>query len=258
MISARNVKSILLAAAFGSLAFCGLANADQKPAMAVPGKVLFEDDFSRSELPPKWKLGKGFFAINDGVVTVTENPADNHGAYFKAPFAYKDIVAEFAFKFDGAKSFNFGVDDLSYKGSHAGHICRVVVTPTQVNLGDSKNGSMKNEVYEKMKDPKTTPEEKKKINESIKPLTSIYKVKLDTAVWHKMRVEIVGDEMLATIDGAPVGYLKAPGVAHETKALMGFTVTGKSTLLDNVKVWEATASPEWAMNKDAVLAAMKK
>lgn len=233
-------------------------HADAKPMLAVPGKLLFEDDFSRAELPPKWKVGKGTYAINDGVLSVAENPADNHGAYFKAPFAHKDIVADFSFKFDGAKNINFTMDDLSYKGSHAGHICHVAMTPTRVTLADTKNGGMKLEIYEKMQDPKTTPEEKKKLRESIKDFSAGFAIKLDPTAWHMMRVELVGDEMLAMIDGTPVGYLQAPGVAHETKALLGFTIGGKAALLDNVKVREGKASPDWAKQKAEVLAGLKK
>src|SRR4051812_24908886 len=80
--------------------------ADAQPLLGKPGKLLFEDDFSRGEMPPKWKVGLGFFTIQNGVVTAAENPADKHGAFaFVDPhFPYKDFVAEFSFKFDGGKS----------------------------------------------------------------------------------------------------------------------------------------------------------
>jgi len=41
--------------------------------MAVAGKVLFEDDFARADMTPKWKVGKGFFEIKDGTVSVAAN-----------------------------------------------------------------------------------------------------------------------------------------------------------------------------------------
>src|SRR3954469_8483093 len=71
--------------------------ADEPLLLGKPGKLLFEDDFSRGEMAPKWKVGLGFFTIKDGVVTAAENPADKHGAFaFVDPhFQYKDFVAEF-------------------------------------------------------------------------------------------------------------------------------------------------------------------
>jgi hypothetical protein len=222
--------------------------------------LLFEDDFERKEMPPKWRLGKGFWGIRDGVVRAAENPADNHGAYayVEPHFAYKDIVAEFSFKFSGSTGCHFMMEDSNYKAAHAGHIIRATITPTSANLGDSKFGSMKNEIFEKMKDPKTTDEEKKQIQASIKDKAASFKIDLDPDKWHQARVEVVGDEMLVSIDNQPVGYLKSEGVDHPTKNMVGFTIGGKATLLDNLKVWEATPRSEWKTIRSDVQAALRK
>ena len=236
------------------------AAADKLPILGKPGKLLFEDDFARSEMPPKWRLGKGFWAIHDGVVTAAENPEDHHGAYAYAEprFPYKDIVAEFSFKFDGSTGCHFMMEDSNYKEAHAGHIIRATITPTSVQLADSKFGSMKNEIHDKMKDPNTTPEEKKQIQESIKDKAASFKIALDVTKWHQARVEVVGDEMLISIDNQPLGYLKSEGVKHPTKNMVGFTVAGKSTQLDNVKVWDATVRPDWVKNRTDIQAALRK
>src|SRR4051812_12272175 len=55
--------------------------ADSQPLLAKPGKLLFEDDFARSDMKPKWRVGKGFWTVKDGMATVAENPDDHHGAY---------------------------------------------------------------------------------------------------------------------------------------------------------------------------------
>ena len=65
------------------------------------------------------------------------------------------------------------------------------------------------------------------------------------ASMHQARVEVIGDEMLMSIDGKPAGYLKSEGLNHPTKNMLGFEISGKSIQLDNVKAWEATASPAW-------------
>jgi len=234
--------------------------ADERPLLGKPGKLLLEDDFSRAEIAPKWKVGLGFFTIQDGVVTAAENPADNHGAfaYCDPHIAYKDIAAEFSFKFDGGKSCAFRMDDTTYTGSHSGHIIRATIRPTGVTLDDSKNGSMKTDLYEKAKDPNTSPEEKKQVQAIMKSKTASFKLDLDLAKWHQARVEVVGDEMLVSIDGKPVGYLKSEGVDHPTKNAIGFTIGGKAVLLDNVKVWDAAASTNWTGRRGEVLGAMQK
>src|SRR3954471_16532529 len=74
--------------------------------LARTGKELFADDFARGDMKPKWRVGKGFFTLKDGAVTVAENPEDKHGAYaYITPgFVYKDIVIEYAVKMDGSRS----------------------------------------------------------------------------------------------------------------------------------------------------------
>jgi hypothetical protein len=228
--------------------------------LGKPGKLLFEDDFSRNEMAPRWKIGMGFFTIQNGVVTAAENPADHHGAYaYVDPhFPYKDFVAEFSFKFNGGKSCSFRMDDTDYEGSHAGHIIRATIMPTSVQLDDSKFGSMKTELYEKMREPNTTAEEKKQVQAAMKAKAASFKVVLDLTKWHQARVEVVGDEMLLSIDGKSVGYLKSEGVDHPTKNAVGFTIGGQSIQFNNVRLWEATGSTNWAIQRNDVLSSIQK
>lgn len=248
--------SVLCVAAVGlSAIFAGDAT-----GMATPGKLLFEDDFSRAEMAPKWKVGKGLFEIKDGVVTVAENPDDHHGAYayVKPNFQFKDIVAEYSAKLDGSRACHLMINDNTYKEAHAGHILRATLFAGKVDLADYKFGSMKNEIFDKMKDPKTTDEEKKKLRESIKDKSAAFKVDADLSQWHLIRVEIVGDEMLLSIDGKPAGYLKSQGLDHATKNAIGFEVGGKSSCLKAMKVWEATASADWSARREALVTALRK
>jgi hypothetical protein len=227
---------------------------------AAPGKLLFEDDFARADLAPKWRVGKGFFEVKEGAVQVSENPADKHGAYayVQPKFQFKDVVVEYSAKLEGSRACHLMVNDSAYKEAHAGHILRATLLPGKVDLADYKFGAMKNEYFDKMKDPKTTDEEKKKLRESIKDRGASFKVEADLAQWHLIRVEIVGDEMLLSIDGKPAGYLKSEGLDHATKNAIGFEVGGKSSSIKAMKIWEASASPGWAARRDAFVAALKK
>jgi hypothetical protein len=228
--------------------------------LAVPGKSLFDDDFARSDMAPKWKVGKGSFEVKDGQVSIAENPDDKHGAYayVQPKFEFKNVVVEYSAKLDGSRACHLMINDSNYKEAHAGHILRATLMPGKVDLADYKFGAMKNEIFDKMKDPKTTDDEKKKLRESIKDKGAAFKVEADLAQWHKIRVEIVGDEMLMSIDGKPAGYLKSPGLDHATKNAIGFEVGGKSSLIKDMKVWEATAASDWAARREAVVAALKK
>ncbi len=236
------------------------SRAADAPALAKPGKQLFADDFARPDLTPKWRPGKGFFTVKDGAVSIAENPDDKHGAYaFVTPsFIYKDIIAEFSVKLDGARSCSLMISDTKYKEAHAGHILKATVAPGKVNVADWKFGAMKNEIFDKMKDPNTTADEKKKLRDSIKDKSADFKTAADLSQWHAIRVEVVGDEMLVSIDGKPAGYIKSEGVNHPTKNALGFEVGGKSVLVKDMKVWEATASSDWAAKRDAVLSSLTK
>jgi hypothetical protein len=161
--------------------------ASAEPTLAKAGKLLFEDDFARSEMAPKWRVGKGSFEVKDGVVSAAEIPADKHGAYAyaKPAFEFKDIVTEFSVKLDGSRACNLMINDSKYKESHAGHILRATFMLGKVSVADYKFGAMKNDIFEKNKDPKTTPEEKKKLNDSIKDKQAVFKADEDLSQWHR-------------------------------------------------------------------------
>jgi hypothetical protein len=243
-----------------AMLFAILVAAAPQGGQATAGKLLFEDDFARADMAPKWKVGKGFFEIKDGAVTVSENPDDKHGAYayVKPNFQFKDVVVEYSAKLDGSRACHLMVNDSAYKEAHAGHILRATLMPGKVDLADYKFGAMKNEIFDKMKDPKTTDEEKKKLRDSIKDKQVGFKVEADLAQWHLIRVEIVGDEMLMSVDGKPAGYLKSQGIDHATKNAIGFEVGGKSSLIKGMKIWEASAPADWAARRDAFVAGLKK
>jgi len=234
--------------------------AESAPALAQQGKELFADDFNRPDLTPKWRVGKGFVTVKDGVVSMAENPDDKHAAYaYVTPnFLFKDIVAEFTVKLEGARSCSLMVNDSKYKESHAGHILKATIAPGKVNVADWKLGAMKLDIFDKMKDPATTDDEKKKLRESIKDKSADFKVATDFSQWQTVRVEIVGDEMLVSIDGKPAGYLKSEGIAHPTKNAIGFEVGGKSALIKDMKVWEAAPASDWSAHRDAVVSGLGK
>jgi hypothetical protein len=232
--------------------------ADDQPLMAVRGKLLFEDDFSRSELAPKWSVGKGFWEIKDGVATAAENPADHHGAYaFITPnVQYKDVIAEFDFKMNGASDLVLNMREQGFKGSQAGHILRATIMKNKYQLADMKEGGMKWEYYNIKKDPNADAAAKKAVDEKLKDRQATFPATIDHTTWCHARAEVVGDELLLSIDGKPVAYLKSPGIDHPTKNMLGFSIVLKTASIKNPKFWFASANPDWAGRRASVLAGL--
>ena len=222
---------------FALLAFtCGQIFADNVPVppLAKKGALIFSDDFARAELGTNWRQVCPTFTVADGVMRGAQT-RDDHGAVGSIKAAFSDGVIEFNFRFEGATSINAVCDDKAWKGTHAGHICRATITPKLIRLGDDREGGMRNDIFEMRKDPKRKAEGDK----LMAGRTKTFPMKITTGEWHRLTMEIVGDEMRVSLDGKPAGHLKSPGFAHPTKSDFHFTVNGKDALFDDVRVWSA-------------------
>ena len=174
------------------------------------------------------------FAVQNGVLKGWQT-RDDHGAVGRVYRPMKNVIVEFKFKLDGSTGFNAVFDDKNHKGSHAGHICRVAFAPKQIRLGDDKEGVMRNDIFEMRKDHARKAEADKLLigrgtatNITIAPKS-----------WHRVTIEILGDQMQVNLDGKPAGLLKSPGIAHETKESFHFTVNGPGVLFDDIRIWQA-------------------
>ena len=201
--------------------------------IAQKGDLLFSDDFERTDLGD-WKVIIPGFQVADGVLIGTQNRED-HGSVGRVSLPMKDVVMSFRFKLAGSPRFNLVFDDKDHKGSHAGHICRVAVAEQQIRLGDDKEGVMRNDIFEMRRDPK----QKAAADKLIDGRASSAKANLESGHWYSMEIQILGDRMHVSLDGKLIGYLQSPGIAHPTKQSVHFTVSGKETHFDDVKIWDA-------------------
>lgn len=202
-------------------------------ALAQKGARLFADDFERSGLG-EWKSIIPTFTVENGVLKGVQTRED-HGAVGRVLRPMKDVVVEFKFQLVGSSGFNAVFDDQKFKGSHAGHICRVTFAPKQLRLGDDKEGVMRNDIFEMRKDPARNAEADK----LLEGRGSVAPIAIEQKRWHQVAIEIVGDQMRVSLDGKAVGYLKSPGIAHETKSSFHFTVSGPGAVFDDVRIWQA-------------------
>jgi hypothetical protein len=216
-------------------------------SIAVKKEVLFQDDFEAQTPAKPWHRVVPTFSFENGTLKGSQTRDKNipamdgkpavtaHAAVHGLEIPTKDSVVECKIRFDGATMIDVEFDDRKYTGAHYGHLCRAQVRLNGVTLIDERDGNMKNEIREMLKDPAKKAEAQK----LLQGRTAKFPAKLETGKWYTLVVETVGDEMRVTLDGQPAGYLKSSGIAHETKSKIELGVAGKDGLIDDIKVWNA-------------------
>lgn len=205
---------------------------------AIPGdnyqKTLFTEDFSKPEPGQHWNYYKSASVIKEGVLQGVELKGGGHAAVHQLlTEPYSDVELTVDLKFAGSPYTNLTFNQHKFKGSHAGHLCRVVVSPNRVTLRDGKTGVFNNEIFKKRRaGEKLTPEEQALLKRS----QAVFPVKLQKDKWYTVTVRIKGDLLQAFIDGNLIGSLRSPGIAHQTKDKIGLVTPKQSVHYDNVIV----------------------
>jgi hypothetical protein len=200
-------------------------------------RTIFADDFSSGSFGPRWGHYKSSSVVKDGVLVGITSETSDHNAVDNVKFEGErdlEVSVKFRFVSDKAKSFNVWFDDKDYKGSHAGHICSVSVSPTSVNIGDAKTGNFRNDIYEKKKaTPSTlTAEDKAMLATKNKSLP----VNLTLKDWHTLVIQTNGEEVSVSIDGKAVGSFKSEGVGHDHKTLVSLTTNQVDVHYDDFSI----------------------
>jgi len=205
-------------------------------------RTLFSDDFSGTEFGKAWGHYKSSSVVKDGVlVGITAEDSDHSAVDFVRIEPTRDLEVSVKFRYvsDKAKSFNVWLDDKDYKGSHAGHICSVSVSPTSVNIADAKTGTFRNDIDEQRRKPEGLTAEQK---EFLKTKTKSLPVKLTLQDWHTLVVRTKADEVEVSLDGKAVGAFQSEGVGHETKTLVSLTTNRVDVNYDDFSI-KAAAKP---------------
>jgi hypothetical protein len=237
------------------LLIANAALADDPPTIpakpiAEKKELLFSDDFEGAEPAKVWHKVVPTFVVENGTLKGTQTRDQNvpaadgkpaitaHAAVHGLEIPTKDSIVEVRIRFEGASMIDVEFDDRKYTGCHYGHICRAQVRLDRVTMIDERDGGMRNDIYEMKKDPAN----KAEVAKLLVGRSATYPIKLEAGQWYTLVVETVGDEMRASIDGKPAGYLKSSGIAHATKSKIELGVAGKSGLFDDIKVWNAEAA----------------
>jgi hypothetical protein len=216
--------------------------------LAAKGALLFSDDFNRAQLGEAWGPVIPTFSIEDGalkgvqtrfdVAAKDEKPAvKGHNAVIGTDVPTKDSIIEVKIKFAGATSLSVEFDDRAFKGSHYGHICLVQVKPNAVIMVDQRDGGMNEEIRAMADNPDMKAERAKRL--AGRSLTYPLSPALEQGKWYTLVLETVGNQMRATIDGKPAGYIQSSGIAHPTKSKIELNCGAHDGWFDDLKIWNA-------------------
>ncbi|HEX3869744.1 MAG TPA: hypothetical protein VHV77_04835 [Pirellulales bacterium] len=191
------------------------------------GKLLVSEDFAKpvqistaaslSKLTSGWRLRPGKWEFVEGAMRGTQLEKDHHSAVAAYAVAFKNAVIQYDVQLNGCRQAILRVND-----PHE-HICRVIVKP------DSFAAQKDDHDHDGSDEAVSFGT----VAMSIRPVR-----------WTTVLVEILGDEMVATIDGHSIAG-SHPLISTE-KANIGFVVTGIGGAFRNLRIWDATPNPSWA------------
>jgi hypothetical protein len=218
------------------LAFLALVSplcAADAPAtlLAQPEKEILIDALTKESKAAEWKVAKGKWERTADGIHVEELPADKHGAAGRVPMKLQDFVAAFEFRLDGARVISLSINDAKE------HVARVMITPSafRVQKDDhDHDGPDKGVVF---------------LNQA---------QAFEAGTWHSVVLEMVGDTMVATIDGKFSGF-GSNDLFKAEKANPGFTCGGQSATFRNFVIWSAKPEPKasWKEASVKIAEAMK-
>ena len=199
--------------------------------LAQPDKEIVADALTKDAKGAEWKIAKGKWERTAEGLRVEELPADNHGAAGRVPTKLQDFVAAFEFRLDGAKSVSLSINDAKE------HVARVLITPTALRVqkdDHDHDGPDKSVLFLHQAE------------------------KFEAGTWHRVVLEMVGDTLVATIDGK-ISAFGRDDLFKAEKANPGFTCAGQSATFRHLVIWSAKAEPKasWKEASVKIAEAMK-
>jgi hypothetical protein len=192
--------------------------------LAQPDKEIVSDALTKDAKAAEWKIAKGKWERTAEGIRVEELPDDKHGAAGRVPVKLQDFVAAFEFRLDGAKTISLSINDAKE------HVARVMITPTSLRVqkdDHDHDGPEKSIVF---------------LNQA---------QAFEAGSWHSVVLEMVGDTIVATIDGKISGF-GSDELFKAEKANPGFTCAGQSATFRNFVIWSAKAEPKASWKETSI------
>ena len=232
-MSFLKLSCALFSLALLTIACVSLNAAEQKAEKPKFKTIVFADDFSAAKLGKSWRAYKSGSKIEQGIlVGLKPKTADHNAVDSVQTKSYSDVEVALDFKFSGSPMFAVAFNEHKFKGTHAGHICRVTVTPKQITLRDGKTGVFNNAIFEMRKAGK----QDEKTKALLKTKQAGFKTNFEQGKWYHLLVRIQGDKMTVFIDGKQLGEFKSAGIAHATKNKLALVTAKQAMNFDNLKI----------------------
>jgi hypothetical protein len=211
------------------------------------GKLIFQDDFERSESQEtKDELGNGWNTnsksraggnkqtdLRDGALYIYIHKDADHGVSVTHPAEFTDGSVELKFMLEHEKdTLGLNFADLKCKEVWAGHLFKVTIGVNQTQLADLKTGTMDLKIREARKNKTLTPEQ----SAALKTKGKQIKHALETGKWYTAVATISGDNLTVSIDGQKVGSFSSPGIAHPTKRMLRLAIN-RNVVVDDLKIF---------------------
>lgn len=211
------------------------------------GKLIFEDDFERTESQEtKDEVGNGWGTnskgrakgnkqvdLRDGAMYIYIHEAADHAVSVTQAVEFQDGSVQLRFMLeDEGDTLGLDFADPKCKEVHAGHLAAAKISLKDVLLIDHKTGGMNMAVYDAKKAGELTEEMKKQIKSKSQRTPH----KLTMAKWHDLLVTIDGEELTVAVDGKQVATFKSEGIGHPIKRMLRLGVP-KNAVVDDVKIY---------------------
>jgi hypothetical protein len=224
---------------------------DPATLMTTRGKLIYSEDFTK-DLPPctgstarfasgfaGWRFNVekrgGHWDVVDGTFKGAENAEHKHPATASWGFDFKDAVIQCEVRLndvapEGRKNRYFNLRTTDTKD----YVCSIILSQGGMRIQKDDNDHDGPDVAV--------------------PLGAL-KTQLKLGEWQTIVMEVLGDEMVGTLNGKSLTG-QHPLIASDKKSIM--FVSGTECSVRNLRIWEATASPDWAKKKEALKAAAEK
>jgi hypothetical protein len=232
----------LLLAIFFALFSSALADELPVTLMAKPGKLLVVEDFSKPLPAPEgstanfasgfrgWRCNVvprgGRWEVVDGTFKGTEDPAVHHPATASIGFDFTDVVIECEVRMHdvplaGRTSRFFMIRTTDEKD----YVCSIILNEAgwRIQKDDNDHGGPDKSV----------------------PLGQL-KSPVRLGEWQKVVFEILGEEMVGTLNGQSLTGRHAL-IGTGKKSVM--FVSGVEGAVRHLKIWQALPNPDWAQNR---------